>query len=33
MENYKKLIIALIEKTYDEEKLKIIYRFIRRYLG
>lgn len=33
MEMYKQLIIALIEKADDEEKIKIIYRFIKRYLG
>lgn len=31
-EDYKKLIIELLEKTNDSEKLKILYRIIKRYL-
>lgn len=29
---YKKLIIELLEKTNDYEKLKLLYRIIKRYL-
>jgi hypothetical protein len=31
--DYKKLIIALIEKCQDEEKLRIIHLIVSRYLG
>lgn len=31
-EDYKKLIINLIRKATDTDKLKIIYRFVKRYL-
>ena len=30
--DYKKLIIELLEKTNDDEKLKLLYRIIKRYL-
>lgn len=30
--DYKKLIIELLENTNDNEKLKLIYRIIKRYL-
>lgn len=30
--DYKKMIIELIKKTNDKEKLSIIYRIIKRYL-
>lgn len=33
MEVYKRLIIALIEQADDIEKLEIIYRIVKRYLG
>lgn len=32
IKDYKLRIIELIEKTYDIEKLRIIYRIVRRYL-
>ncbi len=31
--NYKKMIIEIINNTSDEDKLKMIYRIIKRYLG
>jgi len=31
--DYKKLIIELLEKTNDNEKLKLLYRIIKRYLA